>query len=126
MGQCPEADDSNLQGRVWYVYKQVPSTLLLAAVFAVGVIFAATMLERFADSFPPTDRSSKWRVRDWLWITLLASSTAGAVLGFTTFSDEIPLPFSLLFVVIIYCQVTQPWVAWVKRMVGAEQDNEEE
>ena len=124
--QCRAADDSGLQGCIWYMYKQVPSALPLAAVFAAGLMVVADMLGRFADSFPSTNQSSKWGGGDWLWIILLVSSTAVVALGFTVFADAIPLPVTLLFVVILYWQITQPWVAWSRRVVGAGRNGEGE
>ena len=78
--QCPADDKSGVQDCIWYVYKQVPSALPLAAVFAAGVMVIAEMLERFVDAFPSTDQSSKWGFGTgsgqscwrplWLWSSL--------------------------------------------------------
>ena len=118
--QCRAADDPGVQDCIWYVYKQVPSALPLAAVFAAGIIVFAQILDRFVESAPP---SAKWGIRDWLRAILLMCSIALVVLGFTVFSDKIPTPLTWFFVGILYVQVTQPWVAWITCMVGAERNS---
>ena len=121
--QCSAADDSGTLDCIWYVYKQVPSPLPLAAVFAAGMMVLAEILHRFAESMPSTDESSKRRARDWFKAILLVGSVVIVVLGFTVFSDEIPLALTLLFEVILYLQVTQPWVSWITRMVGVDRNS---
>ena len=120
--QCSAATDPGALDCIWYVYKQVPSTLPLAAVFAAGLMALAEILDRFARSMPPTNESSKWGARDWLKVILLTGSVTIVVLGFTVYSDEIPLPLTLFFAVILYLQVTQPWVSWITRVVGSNRN----
>ena len=121
--QCNAATDSGTLDCIWYVYKQVPSTLPLAAVFAAGLMALAEILDRFVGSMPPTDESSKWGARDWLKVILLMGSVTIVVLGFTIYSDDIPLPLTLFFAVTLYLQVTQPWVSWITRMVGGNRNS---
>ena len=121
--QCSATIDSGTLDCIWYVYKQVPSTLPLAAVFAAGLLALAEILSLFAGSMPPTDERSKWGARDWLKVILLVGSVTIVVLGFTVYSDDIPLPLTLLFVVILYFQITQPWMSWITRMVGVDRNS---
>ena len=122
--QCPTANESGIQGCIWYVYKQVPSALPLAAVFSAGLMVVLQVSDRFWESFP--DGESKWGVKHRLRGILLLCSIAIVVLGLTFYADEIPMPLTLFFAVVLYILISQPWFDWVKQLVSRDRNNEGE
>ena len=119
-GQCPATNDSGVQGCIWYMYKQVPSTLPLAAVFAVGLMFFAQMLDRFAEFMKLPDDVSKWGVKYWGRVIFFLCLIAFVVIAFTVLSDEIPVLITLATVAYV---CSQPWVNWINRVAGADRNS---
>ena len=121
--QCKEAPDFSDWDCTWQVYKQVPSALPLAAVFAAGLMVVLQAVARFMDSIPSS--SDSWGVKTWVLVVVLSCSIAVVVLGLTVYSDEIPLPLTGFSAFVVYSLITQPWVDWVTRIAGAGRSGED-
>ena len=118
-GQCSATDDSGVQGCIWYVCKQVPPTLPLAGVFAVGLMVFAQVLGRFAEFMTLPHDVSTWGVQYRARTILFLCLIAFVVLSFTILSDDVPVLLTLAVVAYI---CSQPWVVWINRMVGSDRN----
>ena len=114
--QCCATSDSNVEDCVWYVYKQVPSALPMAVVFAAGLMVFAQILDRLAVEIRPAGEVSDWRLKEWGTILFYVVVLVLIGLALTIFSDRIPV-FVTLAVVAYVC--SQPWILWVRRVVGS-------
>ena len=118
--QCCEVSNSNLQDCIWYVYKQVPSTLPMAAVVAFGVMVFAQILERFAEEIRPLVEMRYWGLKDWASVIVVVVFFILVVVALIFFSDEIPIPVTLAVVAFV---LVQPWLAWVKKVAGVDRNS---
>ena len=112
-GRYESTDASTRYDLIWFVYKELPAALPMAAVFAVGLVVAAQIAGRFVVSGPTVGELPTWirihPVRTAFNIAVPALLLVGAI-----FSVGSLVWFAVGAMVVRFCE---PWADWIASVV---------
>ena len=112
-GRYESTDASTRHDLIWFVYKELPAALPMAAVFAVGLVVAAQIAGRFVVSGPTVGKLPTWirnhPVRTAFNIAVLALLLVGAI-----FSDGTLMGVAIGVMIVRFCE---PWADWIAGIV---------
>ena len=107
---------------IWFVYKELPAALPMAAVFAVGLVVASQIAGRFLRSGPAVRELPAWirnhPVRTVFNIAFPALLVVGAI-----FSHGPLMGVAIGVMVVLFCE---PWADWIARIVERPSRSTEE
>ena len=112
-GRYESTDASTMHDLIWFVYKELPAALPMAAVFAVGLVVAAQIAGRFLLSGPTVRELPTWirnhPIRTAFNIAILALLLVGAI-----FSDGTLMGVAIGVMIVRLCE---PWADWIAAIV---------
>ena len=112
-GRYESTEASTRHDHIWFVYKELPAALPMAAVFAVGLVVAFQIAGRFMLSGPTVGQLPTW-IRNHPVRTAFSIAVAALLLVGAIFSHWSLVGVAIGVMIVRFCE---PWADWIAGIV---------
>ena len=112
-GRYESTDASTVHDLIWFIYKELPAALPMAAVFAVGLVVAAQITGRFLLSGPTFGELPIWIRKHPVKIAFNIAIFALLLVGII-FSKGTLMGVAMGALIVRFCE---PWADWIAGIV---------